>query len=431
LLHNRNAYSEKPMVWWFRNRNQRHSAQSSSDLISLTVIDCISAQECLETMRIRRLRLPLRHSTSAFRLIFVIATVGVALVAALPVSASPKSDVASKRAQAVAARAQLAELGAQLEPAIERYNKAVAELKKVDADIAFNQKQILVTESNLKVSQTELSSRLQQSYRVGEPDLIASILGQQSLSEILAVSELFDRSQNQAAGLIDGLETDKQTLKRQRQALQAAEDRAATLKEQRAQEKQAINAGIAQSKSLAFGLEGEIAALIQEEAARQERLRQAAMAALAAQQAATNAAGNQQVDIGGSIAASSGGAPIELPPTDGSVGAQAVAVAMQYLGTPYVWGGGAPGGFDCSGLTSYAYAQVGVGLSHFTGAQWNEGVHVPADQLLPGDLVFFHSDLHHMGMYIGGGQMIHAPQTGDVVKISGLMSDYAGAVRPY
>ena len=367
----------------------------------------------------------------------MIAAVGVALVAALPVSAAPKSDVASKRAQAVAARAQLAELGAQLEPAIERYNKAVAELKQVDADIAFNQKQIVVTESNLKVSQTELSSKLQQSYRVGEADLIASVLGQQTLSEILAVSELFDRSQNQAADLIDGLQTDKRSLARQRQALEVAEDRAATLKQQRAQEKQAINAGIAQSKSLVAGLEDEIAALIQEEAARQERLRQAAMAALAAQQAATNAAGNDQVELGGSVASSGDGgsaetsAPIELPPTDGSIGAQAVAVAMQYLGTPYVWGGGAPGGYDCSGLTSYAYGQLGIGLSHFTGAQWNEGVRVPADQLLPGDLVFFHSDLHHMGMYIGGGQMIHAPQTGDVVKISPLMSAYAGAVRPY
>ena len=401
------------------------------------MIDCISAQECLETVRTRRLRLPLRHSTPVIRFIFVIAAVGVALVAALPVSAAPKSDVASKRAQAVAARAQLAELGAQLEPAIERYNKAVAELKQVDADIAFNQKQIAVTESNLKVSQTELSSKLQQSYRVGEPDLIASVLGQQTLSEILAVSELFDRSQNQAAGLIDGLQTDKRSLARQRQALEVAEDRAATLKQQRAQEKQAINAGIAQSKSLVAGLEDEIAALIQEEAARQERLRQAAMAALAAQQEATNAAGNQDFEIGGSVAASGDGgsaetsAPIELPPTDGSIGAQAVAIAMQYLGTPYVWGGGAPGGFDCSGLTSYAYGQLGIGLSHFTGAQWNEGVRVPADQLLPGDLVFFHSDLHHMGMYIGGGQMIHAPQTGDVVKISPLMSAYAGAVRPY
>ncbi|MCX6411217.1 MAG: hypothetical protein NTZ81_02490, partial [Actinobacteria bacterium] len=292
-------------------------------IVTLAVIDCISAQECLETVRTRRLRLPLRHSTPVIRFIFVIAAVGVALVAALPVSAAPNSDVASKRAQAEAARAQLAELGAQLEPAIERYNKAIAELKEVNADIAFNERQIVVTENNLKVSQTELSSKLQQSYRVGEPDLVASVLGQQSLSEILAVSELFDRSQNQAAGLIDGLQTDKQTLKRQRRDLEVAQDRAAALKQERAQEKIAIDAGIAQSKSLVAGLEDEIAALIQEEAARQERLRQAAMAALAAQQAATNAAGNDQVELGGSVASSGDGgsaetsAPIELPPTDG------------------------------------------------------------------------------------------------------------------
>ena len=130
---------------------------------------------------------------------------------------------------------------------------------------------------------------------------------------------------------------------------------------------------------------------------------------------------------------SDGGGSISLPPTDGSIGAQAVAVAMQYLGTPYVWAGAAPGGFDCSGLTMFAYAQVGIGLSHYTGDQWNEGTRIPADQLLPGDLVFFHSDLHHMGMYVGNGQFIHAPHTGDVVKISDLggFGNYAGAVRPY
>ncbi len=122
-----------------------------------------------------------------------------------------------------------------------------------------------------------------------------------------------------------------------------------------------------------------------------------------------------------------------LPPTDGSMGTQAVSVAMQYLGVPYVWGGASPGGFDCSGLTQYAYGKVGIGLTHFTGSQWNEGVRVPADQLLPGDLVFYRPDLGHMGMYIGGGQYIHAPQTGDVVKISAMSTrdDYQGAVRPY
>ena len=385
-----------------------------------------------------------RHVIHPPRLVIILATCLVALVAALPTQAAPKQEIASKRAQAEEVRRQLAELGAQLEPAIERYNKSVAELKQVNAEIAFNQKQIKVTEANLRVTQVELDAKLEQSYRVGEPDLLASVLSQQSLSQILAVTDLFDRSQHQAADMIGGLQKTKKSLTRQKQDLQVAQDRAAALKADRAAEKKRIDAGIAQSQELVAGLEGEIQQLIQEEAARQEQLRREALAALAAQQAETNAPGND-VAIGGSVAdtatadagstdaapAAVAEAPINLPPTDGSIGAQAVSIAMQYLGVPYVWGGSSPGGFDCSGLTSYVYAQLGIGLSHYTGSQWNEGTRVPADQLLPGDLVFFHSDLHHMGMYIGNGQMIHAPQTGDVVKIAPLMDAYAGAVRPY
>ncbi|MEV4258865.1 NlpC/P60 family protein [Spirillospora sp. NPDC049652] len=137
-------------------------------------------------------------------------------------------------------------------------------------------------------------------------------------------------------------------------------------------------------------------------------------------------------------------APGKAPSVPGSgKGAQAVRYALAQLGVPYSWGGGnasgptfgiAQGanikGFDCSGLTLYAYARVGVRLQHYTGAQWNAGTHVSADQLQPGDLVFFYSDLHHMGMYIGGGKMVHAPQTGDVVKISPMAGrPLAGAVR--
>jgi hypothetical protein len=121
-------------------------------------------------------------------------------------------------------------------------------------------------------------------------------------------------------------------------------------------------------------------------------------------------------------------------PTDGSAGSRAVRIALQYLGVPYVWGGADPlTGFDCSGLTMYAYAAAGISLPHYTGAQWNSGRHVSQSELQPGDLIFFHSDLHHMGMYIGGGQLIHAPRSGDVVRIvslSGWFQDkYAGAVR--
>jgi cell wall-associated NlpC family hydrolase len=100
-------------------------------------------------------------------------------------------------------------------------------------------------------------------------------------------------------------------------------------------------------------------------------------------------------------------------------GADVVAVAKRYLGTPYMWGGSGPGGFDCSGLVAFAYGQLGISLPHYTGAMWNVGRPVPSDSLEPGDLVFFHG-LGHVGIYVGHGRFIHAPHSGDVVKISSL-----------
>jgi cell wall-associated NlpC family hydrolase len=110
-----------------------------------------------------------------------------------------------------------------------------------------------------------------------------------------------------------------------------------------------------------------------------------------------------------------------------------VGVAMGQLGKPYVWGTAGPSTFDCSGLVVYAYGQMGVSLPHSSYALWNAGVFVSQDQLEPGDLVFF-DGLGHVGIYIGGGQFIHAPHTGDVVKISSLndgwyASSYVGARR--
>jgi hypothetical protein len=135
------------------------------------------------------------------------------------------------------------------------------------------------------------------------------------------------------------------------------------------------------------------------------------------------------------------GEDVPLPdvPTN-TLGGQAVALAYQFLGVPYVWGGANPSGFDCSGLTMYVYRQLGIKLGHYTGFQYYEGRRVPREQLEPGDLVFFHASSagvpQHEGMYIGNGAFIHAPHTGDVVRVSSLYDTryalaYVGAVRPY
>ncbi len=115
-----------------------------------------------------------------------------------------------------------------------------------------------------------------------------------------------------------------------------------------------------------------------------------------------------------------------------------MAIAERYLGIPYVWGSANPKvGLDCSGLTMLVYGKLGVSLDHYAAFQWLEGERIAPADLQPGDLVFFDMETDgpgHVGMYIGSGEFIQAPHTGDVVKISTLASyasKYVGAVRPY
>ena len=112
---------------------------------------------------------------------------------------------------------------------------------------------------------------------------------------------------------------------------------------------------------------------------------------------------------------------------------EAAQLALAYLGVPYIWGGSTPTGFDCSGLVSYVYAQLGVSLPHFAAAQWGFGVAVPAPDLQPGDLVFF-DKLDHVGIYLGNDEFINAPHTGAFVRIDTLSEPwyrkhYVGARR--
>jgi peptidoglycan DL-endopeptidase CwlO len=124
---------------------------------------------------------------------------------------------------------------------------------------------------------------------------------------------------------------------------------------------------------------------------------------------------------------------IDLPvaPAPNRGAATAIAEAMRQLGKPYVFGTNGPDTFDCSGLTQWAWAKAGVAMDHYTGSQANQFPRISVDQLQPGDLVFFNVDLGHMGMYIGNDQIIQAPRTGDVVKITTLnRGNVVVAVRP-
>jgi cell wall-associated NlpC family hydrolase len=107
----------------------------------------------------------------------------------------------------------------------------------------------------------------------------------------------------------------------------------------------------------------------------------------------------------------------------------AIDTAMAQRGKPYVWAAGGPSSYDCSGLTAYAFRAAGINLPHSSAAQSRMGQAVSRDQLQPGDLVFFYSPVSHVGIYIGNGQMVHAPTSGDVVKVAPIMSGFSGARR--
>jgi cell wall-associated NlpC family hydrolase len=114
---------------------------------------------------------------------------------------------------------------------------------------------------------------------------------------------------------------------------------------------------------------------------------------------------------------------------DSAAAQVAIDTAMAQRGKPYVWAGSGPGSYDCSGLTAYAYRAAGVSLPHSSRLQSQMGQPVSRDQLQPGDLVFFYSPVSHVGIYIGNGQMVHAPTSGDVVKVAPMMSGFSGGRR--
>jgi peptidoglycan DL-endopeptidase CwlO len=117
-------------------------------------------------------------------------------------------------------------------------------------------------------------------------------------------------------------------------------------------------------------------------------------------------------------------------PTESTVGTQALQEALSRVGDPYVWGAAGPDQFDCSGLVVWAFAQEGITLPHYTGDLWESGVHIPRADLQPGDLVFFFPDISHVGIYLGDGLMVDAPDFGETVRVEPVYwAEYVGAVQ--
>jgi peptidoglycan DL-endopeptidase CwlO len=348
-------------------------------------------------------------------------------------SASADPDIQDKRAQAQAIVAQLEQLDGELAHSIEAYNYANVELDRIDGELVVNAKHLKAAKRSLMVSQRRIATRLRELYVKGQGDsTLEVLLGSRSLDDIIARLEAIERVSSLDARILGQVKVNKRQVETHRRSLKDQRAEQADIVADRAAQKASIESQLAERRQLYESVKDEIAEMEAAEARRQAALAaQARARARAAELAAQAAAAAPAYTAPLTTVATEAPVEFDAPPPDGSKASQVVSIALQYLGVPYVWGGMSPAGFDCSGLVAYVYAQIGISLPHHAASQWNYGVPVAFGSEQPGDLVFF-SGLGHMGMYIGNGQFIHAPHTGDVVKISSLSErghNYMGARR--
>jgi peptidoglycan DL-endopeptidase CwlO len=373
---------------------------------------------------------PVRPSTRIFRVLVAsgrkrqaqaFALCIAMLCAAASANATP-GTVAAKQAQAQQVLAQIQKIDNSLGAAVESYNLANVRLRKIESDQRENRVQLKLTRANLKIAQASLAARLVTAYTSTQDNSTLSVLlGATSLDDLLSRIEAVNSTSQQDASIVQQVTSFKAAIQSRQTALRLAHSEQQTIVAQKAAQKQRIESQLASRRQLLSSIKGQIAQMRAVEAAQQRQL---------AAEARSRLAGGVQVPVSGvGISASTPeGSTVAPPNVHGGV----VGIAMRYLGVPYVWGGSSPSGFDCSGLVSYVFAQIGVSLPHSSYAQFGIGTPVSIGELQPGDLVFF-TGASHVGIYIGGGQFIHAPHTGDVVKISSLSgyysSNFAGARR--
>ena len=358
-----------------------------------------------------------------------------------------QSALGAQQGKLSSANAQLASLQVQAEVLTQRYDQTLVDEQR--AATAYQ-----VTQARLKYAQQAQDASQQRLARLAASEFesgggfgpMTSMLGNASgpqgylsgvgLGQVLAQNGTDTVAQAQANNVVAGAfrKQAHDLLMAEQSDLAAASHLKLAVQAAVTQQQEFVRATQAKRNSLAKQVASAQAHVAALKSARQAALA-AAAAAAAAQAAARASAQSSAGSTQGSTTAPSWGSSSGASASQGDVAAN---WALTQLGKPYQWGGAGPDTYDCSGLTMVAWAHAGVSLLHYTGYQWEEGPHVPLDQLQRGDLLFYATDnsnpdtIHHVGIYIGNGTMVDAPFTGADVRIDSIYQPGIpiGAVRP-
>jgi cell wall-associated NlpC family hydrolase len=357
-----------------------------------------------------------------------------AALAVVAVSSGEPGQISSKRADAERVLAEIDAIDMELDRAVEAYNGATVQLETINRDLVANQKRLVTARANLAAAHKRVANRVLALYTSQEPDALAVLLGASSLADLIERIDSVNRISRDDVRIAEEVTRFRNEVRTRQQHLVQAQAQQRKIVAQRAARRSAIEGQLAERQTLLASIKDEISKLQAAEQARQERLAREARAQLRSTQ--TQTSGEEQSSPPPSDPTPPAPSPSPSPPpaspppsTHGGV----VGIALRYLGVPYRWGGASPSGFDCSGFLVYVFAKVGVYLPHSSYMQFRLGRFVPRSALQPGDAVFFNG-ASHVGIYIGSGRFVHAPHTGDVVKISSLgegwySSTYVGARR--
>jgi cell wall-associated NlpC family hydrolase len=348
-------------------------------------------------------------------LIVVVLGLVILLVPAGLVWAEPDADPAGLaqqqiqtiESQAEAVKAEMAVLNHELEGIVEQHNATKVVLDQLTLELADSRVRLDYALEQHGKQERLVSYRLAAVYKAGEINLMSILMNSSSLSDFYEQSRYIAKINEQDTKLEQQFRESADTVQSLTDEIDQKRSMQMQLEKQLAGQEDQIETRIEERQAKLDQLDGQIQEIFAKEAERVKAEQERA--------AAETAAMLRELEI------------------SDAVQAQVVQTALQYLGVPYVWGGESPSGFDCSGLVKYVYAQHGVQLPHASSIQFGMGAPVPPDQLQPGDLVFFYGSTapQHVGMYVGKGKYIEAPNFGEVVKISNLSfdSDYAGARR--